>query len=234
MKALSLHQPVDRPIIFSGPMIRALLDGRKTMTRRLAWTPYDRPDSGDLSCRVIDGRRYRASPWQRTKPGDRLWVRESLKAINIDLGGTLGLTEPLKAFDPSRKDIAAAYSADGEPCVNEDEFNLAWIWERYSLPSIHMPRAFSRITLEVTAVKVEPLQDISENAAQAEGLERGDCGRAGCWKNYIGSGCLTPGDSFASLWNSLHGADAWEANTEVVALTFTVHLRNIDQMAKAA
>lgn len=182
---------MDRPVIFSAPMIRALLDGRKTMTRRLAW----RMDCGN---RV----QWAPSPWQRVQPGDRLWVREVWK--------------PVHSGDPSR---GARYQAD----VDRDQT----IWRT----PIHMPRWASRLTLTVTATKIERLQDISEKDALAEGIHwdplAGMYNCSGEWRSNI-----VPG--FRALWESLHGAGAWDRNPDVVALTFTVEKRNIDAGTKAA
>lgn len=192
----------DHPIIFSAPVIQALLDGRKTMTRRLAWRKCTCP-----------------SPWQKVKPGDRLYVRE-----NWCHTGTGVWT--INDARYGARDGHVIYAADGAPGVK-------W-W-----PSIHMPREFSRLTLEVTATKIEKLTAITEEDAAAEGCEDGklDDGfgpiemgggytieSSGTWASAAGK--------FQILWNSLHGENAWEeadyAETEVVALSFTVHKRNID------
>lgn len=210
----------DRPIIFSAPMILALLAGRKTMTRRLATSPL-------AKCQI----------------GDRLWVRESLRAKNMDFLGMLGLTEPLTAPDPTRCDLCTSYAADGEPCVEEHSFDLSWMWRRLSVPSIHMPRPFSRLTLTVTDVKVERLQDISEGDARAEGATRFDDipldplhrqfpSHADRWAmetprttgDCLGSARM----AFGNFWLKLHGPTSWAENPTVVALTFTVTHRNID------
>lgn len=176
----------ERPVIFSAPMVRAILAGRKTQTRRLS-----------------------TSPLRKCEPGDLLWVRETLKARNMDLLGALGLVEPMTTVNMTRKDLCVSYAADDEPAIKEHGFDLAWVWKRPSVPSIHMPRQFCRITLRVTGVKIERLQDISREDALAEGVD-GGCG---------------PGYDFAlhafkSLWEALHGAGAWERNDEVVAITF--------------
>lgn len=194
----------DIPIIYSGPMVRALLDGRKTMTRRLAW----RFDFSKTE--VIEGGAHvsqkRPSPWQKVKPGDRLWVREGFR--------------PVHSGDPSR---GAKYLAD----VERDQT----VWR----PSIHMPRWASRLTLVVTATKVERLQDISEEDARAEGMPVNHNGEyyeppppsVDGWQGYGRA-------SFSLLWSGLHGKKSWGANPEVVALTFTVHACNIDAMKAAA
>lgn len=184
----------DIPIIFSAPMVRALLDGRKTMTRRLAW-------------RVLDGKATLggepdliSSPWQKVKPGDRLWVRENFHAAKQS-------THPALTF----------YAADGD-C---GEIKLT--------PSIHMPRWASRLTLVVTATKIERLKEISGRDSIAEGVECPTCtamGKSAC--NRLG--CFASKGAFAELWCRLHGRESWDANPEVVALTFTVHRCNIDSL----
>ena len=170
------------PIIFSDPMPRALLDGRKTMTRRLAWRTSHRPGAMGPT----------PTPWQKRKPGDLLWVREAFATTG---GG------------PVRY-----YATDH---VHE---------LRRKRPSIHMPRWASRLTLEITETRIERLQDISEADALAEGMTFPE-------GMYYGS---CPRSAFAGLWRDLHGPGAWEANPEVVALTFKVHHANVDSVTEAA
>lgn len=203
-------------------MVRAILAGNKSMTRRIL-----KPQS------MFDGReeiirRYPNQQGMGWEVGDRLWVREGLRARNMDLGGMLGLTKPLTKVDPTRDDLAVAYAADGEPAVNEHEFDYAWIWKRLSLPSIHMPRSMSRITLLVTAVRVERLHDITEADARAEGIERRDDGSF--WilgiehpnKDFPYLSRPTAREMFAALWDVIHSSGAWLTNPLVVAISFSV------------
>lgn len=216
----------DRPIIFSAPMVRALLGGHKTMTRRLAWIDYD--------CRKEENlRRRKASVWQLVMPGDRLWVRENAK---------------LRSVGPASGDVSIIYQADTFDRAQVKDHTLqagetnpyrATLWT----PSIHMPRWASRLTLEVTATKIERLQDISETDAQAEGVEPVEVeGHPRAWKSYETYSDGTPHPhaaapnreartSFRELWDSLHGPGAWAANPVIVALTFTVMPINIDRVA---
>lgn len=203
----------DIPIIFSGPMVRALLAGRKTMTRRLAWRPWhlgalefsseEMEEYDALGWNVTQGHDElfyvaKPSPWQRVKPGDRLWVRESVACECRD---------------------APIYSAD-----LSEEGRTHWKFR----PSIHMPRWASRLTLVVGAVKIERLQDISEGDAIAEGCERAIAGQGD-------QGAITTyRTGFVYLWGSLHGTDSWLANPGVAAITFTVHRQNIDALQAAA
>lgn len=188
----------DRPILFSAPMVCALLAGQKTQTRRLAW-------------RMDCGKRVEWAPtiWQKVAPGDRLWVRE---CFSLDFYYTPG--------------ELAWYWADGNPDCGD--------WTKPK-PSIHMPRWASRLTLVVTDVRQERLNDISEADARAEGIVDGGCINCG---NPEPCGCDTPlpsaRDSFANLWNRLHGEDAWMANPDVVALSFQVEKINIDHLGKEA
>ncbi len=142
----------ERPILFSGPMVSALLAGTKTQTRRAvklkAWHTVEERDNGQHWPWMYDGERnadyWLPCPYGQT--GDRLWVRET----HMDLGACF-LYRADAAAETERTLVAP-----GQP------------WR----PAIHMPRAASRITLEVTGVRVERLQDISEADAEAEGKRR--------------------------------------------------------------
>lgn len=220
----------DYPIIFSAPMILALLDGRKTMTRRLAWHKEVWP-----------------SPWQKRIAGDRLWVRESFFLAD--------------AYLEAKKFTGGCYRAD--------ETNELAIKHTGWRPSIHMPRWASRLTLIVTATKIERLQDISDEDADAEGCEVSPEEVTYWWDGYdtrirdrdgnagsvsqcaVGKYENAPPEwmevkrrskhtrpavqacsRFETLWDVLHGADAWNTNPEVVALSFSVHRCNIDALGK--
>ena len=201
----------ERPILFSAPMVRAILDGRKTVTRRVVkpqpWASCCIEEGMDgeppfvYSALGGDGPGYDVTE-TRTPcrcpygvRGDRLYVRETWAAPH--------------AYDhlPPRlipQDARIHYAA------TEDRGGLLW------RPSIHMPRWASRITLEVTGVLVERLQEISYEDARAEGAE--------FWRN---DGTLTelPPCSehryaFEDLWTSINGADSWNANPFVWVVTF--------------
>lgn len=215
------HRKVDRPIIFSGSMVKSLIAGRKTMTRRLA-----------------------TSPLAKCQPSDLLWVREAFCAGKA-VGGYILDVDPDETPDGETVDVI--YRADEEQTA---------LWR----PSIHMPRWASRLTLTVTEVKIERLQDISEEDAIAEGLlaQEGDGGGPGAGYKWKGTGyhggligkfgpafhiphrdgaagcsCNVGGPSpaqcaFRELWERLHGTGAWQTYSKVVALRFTVEHRNID------
>jgi hypothetical protein len=186
----------DVPIIFSGPMVQALLDGRKTMTRRLAWS---RP--GKAGRRAIVKSNWPLgmwpSQWQNRAAGDRLCVKEK--------------------YAP--KAVGWFYETDTDGTVR-----VAWGNPMY------MPRNVSRLTLVVTGTKIERLHSIDGTDAQAEGIEF----REGCFGTWNNDGTMRCGgandarEAFRCLWLNLHGTGTWEANPEVVALTFRVIKANID------
>jgi hypothetical protein len=227
----------DKPIIFSPPMVRALLEGRKTQTRRVLkgeWQPmlegHDRVKTWFAPPNVpregIPNQWAQSGIWAEKHgehgynrflgfapytPGDRLYVREafSYETLDVDRNG----------FMPPW------YWADGNP--TDGDFTRP-------KPSIHMPRWASRLTLTVTEVRVQRLQEISEEDAVAEGIEPfsgidPDCNGYRDYYKFAAPGYwLHPRASFGSLWNSLHGPDAWDQNPWVVAVSFTVERRNID------
>lgn len=212
----------DRPIIFSAPMVRALLDGRKTQTRRVlkpqpherAKGCYHRPNGSWVwvdAHRENNGVGYFGNRlddshfFTRYAPGDRLWVRETWSAIMN--GGWTIADARMRMFDEK-----IVYRADGH------EDGDGW-W-----PSIHMPREFSRLTLIVTDVRVHRLQEISEADAVAEGALQSWTG------SDPESDTRTALNEFEALWNSIHGPEAWAANPWVVAVSFAVRRCNIDRM----
>ena len=154
----------ERPILFSAPMVRAILDGRKTVTRRpvkglsTSFAVTTAADESPLNgvCWNVGGPIIHC-PYG--KPGDRLYVRETFNRTN-----------------PSGAEGVYYYRADGEfpKCIGGGKFTDAESWK----PSIHMPRVASRILLEITDVRVERLQDISEDQAKAEGCFFTDYGKA--------------------------------------------------------
>lgn len=161
----------ERPILFSGPMVRAIREGRKTMTRRLvrlqpgnAFPPFrELPTCQCHPFGFRDGIRHWKSPYGR--PGDRLWVREGLH----------GEYTTVDADTPNGR--LAAYSADGEP-AHRDDRPASYDWKPSKLSARYMPRWASRILLEITGVRVERLWEISESDAIAEGFDVGTCADA--------------------------------------------------------
>ena len=236
----------DYPILFSAPMVRALLDGRKTMTRRLSWRkakPKEFMSKGDrLEYEYVDGQAvavgecFKPTIWQRVKPGDRLYVRETFcQLYDSDSGGKP--TGALKTYYRASSPKIMQYAPECEEVTE-----IKW------RPSIHMPRWASRLTLAINATRIERLQDISTQDCWSEGIDGdGDADRCPIC-NYTpkdsavsmdhhlckGQGPRSPVLLFSDLWDSLHGKGAWEENPELVVLSFGVHECNIDQMDKGA
>lgn len=175
----------DRPIIFGAPMMRALLNGEKSQTRRYA----------------------RLSPCCAI--GDRLWVREAWACLGMK---------------PSQADGAIYRVGHPEARARGPRVDARW------RPSIHMPRWASRMTLVVTDVRSQRLQEISRDDAIAEGIRRvgGSALRWEAWSGAEGQESATPVEAFAVLWDSIHGPGAWSANERVWAITFEVRHGNID------
>jgi len=174
----------ERPILFSGPMVRAILDGSKTQTRRTFKGTTEH--KGPYNPAYMEAHQQ-ANGWgsicPHGTPGDRLWVRETW-----------------------------AHEKDGTGCSDDTGVlyratDLGWDDEGTGLrwrPSIFMPRAASRILLEITDVRVQRLQEISEEDARAEGCEP----------------FAYPRDRFQGLWDTIHGPGSWHANPWVWAITF--------------
>jgi hypothetical protein len=219
-----------RPILMSGPMVRALLEGRKTQTRRIVkpqpaidggwegppeWALFWMENADGLSPEEL----ARLCPYGQ--PGDLLWVRE---AIVQSYPSTMGQSGEYT----SHWGMGAKYTADGAAPGCDSVGN-----HFRSRPSIHMPRWASRLTLELTEVRVERLQHISEADAIAEGIEpvfTGSGERCG-WMNYEHKGdgvgyCMNPVDSYASLWRHINGPDSWQANPWVWCIAFRIIQRN--------
>lgn len=197
----------ERPILFSAPMVRAILDGRKTQTRRVVKIPST-PKLYSESDWMIDCVPIGKCPYGQL--GDRLWVREAFMYLDNRDGG--------------RK---VHYCAGGDDMQitagKDDDWRGSTKWK----PSIHMRREYSRITLEVVDVRVERLQEISYEDAIAEGVsdmtallhdewqpsngESGDdCARRLRW----------PQPLYQQLWDSIHGPSAWDTNPWVWVVEF--------------
>lgn len=209
----------ERPIIFSAPMVRAILEGKKTQTRRVV-KPQP-PDGAHPFFIMCSSNEKDEGKWRFTaskdhmsptvlgpvgcpygKPGERLWVRETWGLFN-DLGFCDTSLAGLKQLPYPWQ---LAYRTDHVDPVNGDGPHRP-CWR----PSIHMPRWASRITLEVRSVKVERLQDISGPDCWAEGIEHAgwDCERYG-----------SVVECYRDLWQSINGADSWDANPWVWVVEF--------------
>ena len=192
----------ERPILFSAPMVRAILNGTKTQTRRAVKDRHI--DSAPPAC-IFQWLRERCTYGQ---PGDRLWVREAFMHEPADYCWEASVSIPCRPAE-------TVYRADHDG----DTRGAGW------KPSIHMPRALSRITLEITGVRVERLQDISEADAIAEGVHPGGaCLPDDDTSSFsrIGPVCNAsfPVARYAALWESINGAGAWEKNPLVWVIEF--------------
>lgn len=216
----------ERPILFSAPMVRAILAGTKTQTRRVvkpqppehtytvsvfhhpdprphfwAWTDSpNRPDLANLS--------DWSAPCPYGQPGDRLWVRETWRHTASSLEEARAITEDIASG--TAVDYRATYI---ERCMRElgfsrEDAEMADDFERWR-PSIHMPLWASRIVLEITGVRVERLQDISRGDAMAEG----------CPFPNMAAG-PDPSDWYRELWNEINGLNSWTANPWVWVVEF--------------
>jgi len=227
----------ERPILFSAPMVRALLDGSKTQSRRIVKPqPFNgRPDDEvrkqmiengalgqdasltDLINGAIDHGFIPEAKCPYGHTGDRLWVRETYFGNHFQ--------HPNEPEDERE----LHYRADGLPNFEGEESLIKW------RPSIFMPRWASRITLEITGVRVERLNDISEEDAKAEGLKGitkdGKLVKYGIpdadgypgtddigwpWEDWR----ISPVDAYRRLWESINGSGSWDANPWVWVVEF--------------
>ncbi|MFT3987238.1 hypothetical protein [Aestuariivirga sp.] len=196
----------EKPILFSGPMVRAILEGRKTKTRRVVDMPpmtFDAIFNDDgvwYAGDALTGHRYAKLP-VRYRTGDRLWVRERFTIVPATAYRmSAGVQQTINPNDP---DWAAIYAEGWDRSIPQ--------WK----PSIHMPRWASRITLVVTEVRVQRLQEIGEEDAKAEGAEM-----VLLMEEWVGGSTEKFRRGFRKLWESIHGPGAWEANPWVAAISF--------------
>lgn len=217
-------------MIFNGEMVRAILDGRKTQTRRpIKWKQTQFTEIGERE----DGSKW---PWSEDAEhacdfwhpcpfgavGDRIWVREAYRfPASLDDVSPTGVGEMA---------VATGYRKPWAPTFYEFTGTFSDGWKGFETPpkvsdagklrpSIHMPRWASRILLEITDVRVERLNAISQEDAQAEGLEL-----TGWRPTYSdpdsGGEVMTPYDNFAELWSSIYGEGSWKADPWVWVIEF--------------
>ncbi|HHZ8309099.1 TPA: hypothetical protein ACWL76_004011 [Klebsiella michiganensis] len=229
----------ERGMIFNSEMVRAILDGRKTQTRRIM-APQPADDIERSAFPNPDAIGWKSSLKHKHgsttahfcpygKPGDRIWVRETWGVVSHELDED-GRIQP---WTPDRPATAihempfgngyysghAIYAADGDFTWGDDDGyeDGRSCWK----PSIHMPKAASRILLEITDVRVERLNAISEEDARAEGIIDGGCLNCG---EPEPCGCANPDpdatDAFAYLWQSIYGQENWNANPWVWVIEF--------------
>ncbi len=230
-KASTMTKAKERPILFSAPMVRALLAGTKTQTRRIVkpqplWQPAKSMRSEGWSWRTEEDKPPKLGAWPDAltfasampaycpygKPGDCLWARETWEIFSQQFEGQG--TGFYLGYTADNSHVELGY--DGHTPAAKDCFWYSKYAGKGGRPSIHMPRKFSRITLEITDVRVQRLQGISEEDAKAEGVEASKTVEMN-----DGSPCYS--SPFQRLWLSINGVDnpaSWEANPWVWALTF--------------
>lgn len=222
----------ERGMIFNAEMVRAILDGRKTQTRRpIKWKQTRFTEIGERE----DGSKW---PWSEDAEhacdfwhpcpfgavGDRIWVREAYRfPASLDDVSPTGVGEMA---------VATGYRKPWAPTFYEFTGTFSDGWKGFETPpkvsdagklrpSIHMPRWASRILLEITDVRVERLNAISEEDARAEGIIDGGCLNCG---EPEPCGCANPEpdatDAFAYLWQSIYGQESWNANGWVWVISF--------------
>jgi len=205
----------ERPILFSTPMVQAILAGRKTQTRRI----IKQQPEGKISCIVNGLWMYDIPTGKSNIPcsfrcpygqiGDVIWVRETW-AMSYD-------TEyhpELASNEQEHWETGYVYKADGKPFYQIDK------WK----PSIFMPREACRLRLEITNIRVERLQEISHGDAMSEGVDHVIDKITGyCGYDYLHGGynlMTNPYNGFCSLWKSINGKESWESNPYVWVIEF--------------
>ena len=240
----------ERGMIFNGEMVRAILDGRKTQTRRIMKLQpkpsKSRPGDFWFSSKKLESMVHVSDLAPGNSPiadyhlfiqehccpfgavGDRIWVRETWGVVSheLDEDGRIRPWTPDRPatvihempFGNGYYSGHAIYAADGDFTWGDDDGyeDGRSCWK----PSIHMPRAASRILLEITDVRVERLNAISEEDARAEGVAKL---RGGFWKHYQPGWTqhqLSARGSFVTLWKSIYGDESWNSNPWVWVIEF--------------
>lgn len=222
----------ERPIVMNGAMVRAILEGRKTQTRRVVkpqppagYEPHIAPDFAEGKFR--NGYALWQPECPHGKPGDRLWVRETWR-LDFDSGsGSLGADGRYRrdaiyrvVFKAGGDDTPIEWEGfddDADPYIEALGRDDSW------RPSVHMPRWASRLTLRIAGVRVERVQDISEADAIAEGIDSARLGNVG----WLGTDAPREAGysyipAFRELWGSINAGrgHSWASNPWVWALTF--------------
>jgi hypothetical protein len=195
----------ERGISFSAPMVRALLAGTKTQTRRVV-------KEKNVRAALRDGTGSACCPFHL---GDRLWVREAYR-----------LPAAVDALSPTEAGVRLTMDGHALPPIHFEADDIRRNWPAGSLAlapgkrrmGMFMPRWGSRILLEITDVRMERLDACSDADAQAEGIERLDGG----WRLYRAGAGATPDAraSYRSLWEHINGAGSWNANPLVWVIAF--------------
>lgn len=241
----------ERPILFSTPMVRAILEGRKTQTRRIIKPQYEVSGSIWTSIKTktwmhqskIENCESLLKVCPYGQVGDILWVRETWQVV-FELeydhhamdGSCVNIREWIPNFDSVEKTCVGLSSEWS--CASMPERNKYYVYMTSDIqfidgkhklkwkPSIFMPKAASRIKLEITDIRVERLCDITEKDAISEGIEYKEWknGPVNCngYKDYSGGGVYFPRPiaSYYSLWESINGKGSWEKNPFVWVITF--------------
>lgn len=207
-----------RPMLFSGAMVRAILEGRKSITRRIVKPQPAWVYNNKIPVRTPDADPDGAIRCPYGQPGDRLWVRETFAYYRPFAGEPT--STPIYAADLDHCGQCPIQTPDGEVMVSPRD---GWT------PSIHMPRKVSRITLEITGVRVERLQDISEADALAEGVTwpvPPTLAAQGIteYRPPIDASGVTnlrlAANRYRELWELINGPGSWAANPWVWVVAF--------------
>jgi len=241
----------ERPVLFNGDMVRAILDGRKTHTRRVMKVQPESQELGlsritesknssdtgkyfwSLSDALGSRSRSKIFPCPFGQVGDRLWVRETFATLGNEDGCPIDWSENLvkgggpeaaRIYRASCDQKAGNYGlwsipdiADWKPHTWNVQYEGSWV------PSIHMPRWASRITLEITNVGVQRLNSISQNDAEREGLHKLPASGRYCitpGAQYFGGASHDAREVFSWLWQSIYGEESWQANPWVWVIEF--------------
>jgi len=208
---------IARPILFSAPMVRAMLDGSKTQTRRVI-KPQPRSNGKIFNARAGEIR----CEQDNLPPSALLWDVGKHRVTVCDLDGTLQLCCPygvpgdtLWVKESIQRDEAlgqaSSFAADCTPTKATE-----WAWKRKALPGMFMPKVLSRITLEVTGVRVERVQDISEADAVAEGVHAVEVPTCVVQNGYT----IPARAAYETLWCDINGAQSWADNPWVWVVEF--------------
>lgn len=240
----------DIPGLFQAPMVQAMLQDRKTNTRRDLYRLREAKLARYVpvmpaTATYLEGHRppvaprlgtyWTLSPWHRVKAGDRIWVRETWRVSKrwdatkpVDLDWHRGLTTAFAAGGSRAKctRTSGVFGYENDDLYPDPASPLP-PWFGKLRPAIHLPRALSRLTLIVTGTKIERLQDISEDDAIAEGVDRHN--HSTKWPDgdpgYIHDVARR---NFCQLWRTINGPESWARNPWVVAVAFRVVKANID------
>jgi hypothetical protein len=233
----------ERPVLFSTPMVQAIMEGRKTVTRRVIKTQPDnecyfemRLENGILT---IDYNQGDENPKVKCPYGivnDVLWVRETWRKYHpVDTDGYTDFSKTIIEFAADNPEPVRMVDADGAGVETKNGSEKFIPWK----PSIFMPREACRLKLEIVSIGVERLHDITEEDAIKEGVEENICadkdacpsslcktecsGKGEYYRYPVGfdaEPCYSARESFETLWQSINGEESWNANPWVWRIEF--------------